>query len=225
MSKGLAKMPATPRPSAALASIARNRSSPTPDTITTGRSSHCGSARSRERNSKPSIPGIRMSRRTSAGAHSARLARALAPSANPTARYPVARSASTRTVRTGASSSTTNMLFSSMPGSRAFPSLLRLSDAQQLLVGDRMVEHLPKTVLEERAGAGRPRRVPQLRLARAVRDELAQLRRHHHELEDPGPPGHRRAVAEVAARSEEHTSELQSPTNLVCRLLLEKKKN
>src|SRR5256885_5239571 len=27
------------------------------------------------------------------------------------------------------------------------------------------------------------------------------------------------------ARSEEHTSELQSPCNLVCRLLLEKKKN
>src|SRR5256885_13299302 len=29
----------------------------------------------------------------------------------------------------------------------------------------------------------------------------------------------------VEARSEEHTSELQSPCNLVCRLLLEKKKN
>src|SRR2546426_6055154 len=29
---------------------------------------------------------------------------------------------------------------------------------------------------------------------------------------------------EVDARSEEHTSELQSPCNLVCRLLLEKKK-
>src|SRR5256885_7177755 len=29
----------------------------------------------------------------------------------------------------------------------------------------------------------------------------------------------------VARRSEEHTSELQSPCNLVCRLLLEKKKN
>src|SRR5256885_8610032 len=28
----------------------------------------------------------------------------------------------------------------------------------------------------------------------------------------------------VASRSEEHTSELQSPCNLVCRLLLEKKK-
>src|SRR5688572_32077386 len=30
---------------------------------------------------------------------------------------------------------------------------------------------------------------------------------------------------EVATRSEEHTSELQSQSNLVCRLLLEKKKN
>src|SRR5688500_19993819 len=29
----------------------------------------------------------------------------------------------------------------------------------------------------------------------------------------------------AAARSEEHTSELQSPCNLVCRLLLEKKKD
>src|SRR5688500_19502187 len=29
----------------------------------------------------------------------------------------------------------------------------------------------------------------------------------------------------LATRSEEHTSELQSPCNLVCRLLLEKKKN
>src|SRR5437762_7327281 len=33
-----------------------------------------------------------------------------------------------------------------------------------------------------------------------------------------GPPGH-------SDRSEEHTSELQSPMYLVCRLLLEKKKN
>src|SRR2546426_6962703 len=35
------------------------------------------------------------------------------------------------------------------------------------------------------------------------------------------PPG---AGAGLAPRSEEHTSELQSPCNLVCRLLLEKKK-
>src|SRR2546426_7901889 len=41
--------------------------------------------------------------------------------------------------------------------------------------------------------------------------------------------GARRPVARVehgaGVRSEEHTSELQSPCNLVCRLLLEKKKN
>src|SRR5258708_23898921 len=33
------------------------------------------------------------------------------------------------------------------------------------------------------------------------------------------------ATGEVAHRSEEHTSELQSPDHLVCRLLLEKKKD
>src|SRR2546427_9381407 len=32
-------------------------------------------------------------------------------------------------------------------------------------------------------------------------------------------------VQRLSARSEEHTSELQSQSNLVCRLLLEKKKN
>src|SRR5256885_9406594 len=35
----------------------------------------------------------------------------------------------------------------------------------------------------------------------------------------------RRAGSVFHARSEEHTSELQSPCNLVCRLLLEKKKH
>src|SRR5256885_3269249 len=34
-----------------------------------------------------------------------------------------------------------------------------------------------------------------------------------------------KAELEKLRRSEEHTSELQSPCNLVCRLLLEKKKN
>src|SRR2546430_6801486 len=33
------------------------------------------------------------------------------------------------------------------------------------------------------------------------------------------------AIRMTSARSEEHTSELQSQSNLVCRLLLEKKKN
>src|SRR5256885_11625023 len=43
----------------------------------------------------------------------------------------------------------------------------------------------------------------------------------------PKPPGGTHAVTRPALgakRSEEHTSELQSPCNLVCRLLLEKKK-
>src|SRR5437016_9389559 len=39
----------------------------------------------------------------------------------------------------------------------------------------------------------------------------------------PGSPG-KLALSSCQGRSEEHTSELQSLTNLVCRLLLEKKK-
>src|SRR5256885_7683030 len=38
------------------------------------------------------------------------------------------------------------------------------------------------------------------------------------------PPARRRCRRRGGSRSEEHTSELQSPCNLVCRLLLEKKK-
>src|SRR5574337_794383 len=40
-----------------------------------------------------------------------------------------------------------------------------------------------------------------------------------------GTAGRRRRGRQRMRRSEEHTSELQSPLNLVCRLLLEKKKN
>src|SRR5207237_7179282 len=43
-----------------------------------------------------------------------------------------------------------------------------------------------------------------------------------HQPAQPGAHGHTPPAA--AARSEEHTSELQSHLNLVCRLLLEKKK-
>src|SRR5438552_12911750 len=38
-------------------------------------------------------------------------------------------------------------------------------------------------------------------------------------------PARRRRICQEMSRSEEHTSELQSPDHLVCRLLLEKKKN
>src|SRR5690242_21405497 len=51
---------------------------------------------------------------------------------------------------------------------------------------------------------------------------------HHatHELVHPHPVAHLERVLQLQrqARSEEHTSELQSHVNLVCRLLLEKKK-
>src|SRR2546427_7951070 len=40
-----------------------------------------------------------------------------------------------------------------------------------------------------------------------------------------GWPGHRPRLSRQYGRSEEHTSELQLQSNLVCRLLLEKKKH
>src|SRR5438093_7359917 len=50
--------------------------------------------------------------------------------------------------------------------------------------------------------------------------------RRHRRVHPPAQPGQDPPVADaLAERSEEHTSELQSLTNLVCRLLLEKKKN
>src|SRR2546421_2632177 len=50
-----------------------------------------------------------------------------------------------------------------------------------------------------------------------------RLDRHAH---PPGTRGDAEGVGDVEpARSEEHTSELQSRSDLVCRLLLEKKKN
>src|SRR2546426_7926696 len=49
-----------------------------------------------------------------------------------------------------------------------------------------------------------------------------------HRVQNPRAPVRDRARPRgqrVVLRSEEHTSELQSPCNLVCRLLLEKKKS
>src|SRR2546430_13533105 len=56
---------------------------------------------------------------------------------------------------------------------------------------------------------------------RTVADGVIHLAPKKHELDrPPGDPS-----AERRQRSEEHTSELQSQSNLVCRLLLEKKNN
>src|SRR2546427_7159230 len=43
-------------------------------------------------------------------------------------------------------------------------------------------------------------------------------------IADAGGPEYQRRAQAIIPRSEEHTSELQSQSNLVCRLLLEKKK-
>src|SRR2546430_10734888 len=57
---------------------------------------------------------------------------------------------------------------------------------------------------------------------RAVQQERSgRGRGSEHVLVSHGGSGNRR---ETSTRSEEHTSELQSQSNLVCRLLLEKKK-
>src|SRR5438876_6886075 len=54
-------------------------------------------------------------------------------------------------------------------------------------------------------------------------DEHRRVRRRHAPGERDRLPEARRR--RTRRRSEEHTSELQSPVHLVCRLLLEKKKN
>src|SRR5260370_12984294 len=60
---------------------------------------------------------------------------------------------------------------------------------------------------------------PYTTLFRSIRSGRPRARRHA-----PPCPVHPGSRARVAERSGEHTSELQSHLNLVCRLLLEKKK-
>src|SRR2546430_13320941 len=64
-----------------------------------------------------------------------------------------------------------------------------------------------------------------LRLVLESLHHLPQGRRGEHGRRRRSLRTGRRASAGRATRSEEHTSELQSQSNLVCRLLLEKKKN
>src|SRR5256885_7308501 len=95
------------------------------------------------------------------------------------------------------------------PRSTLFPytTLSRSQDAQQVLA------HPPearRTLAGVRDGEGKRKR-PRLHLLLEVRHR------------PPQPVGPMHGWPEP--RSEEHTSELQSPCNLVCRLLLEKKKS
>src|SRR2546426_1979627 len=84
------------------------------------------------------------------------------------------------------------------------------------------------------------RRVPPpTRLTMSTASRICVLGRNSHDLSSKGAPlrsatevsllrkicrNSDTSVALLSGRSEEHTSELQSPCNLVCRLLLEKKK-
>src|SRR2546426_8746592 len=68
--------------------------------------------------------------------------------------------------------------------------------------------------------ADRRQRIGPSARARAPRPRRARLGARRSEREQGGDEGR----APGRPRSEEHTSELQSPCNLVCRLLLEKKK-
>src|SRR2546430_10799659 len=62
--------------------------------------------------------------------------------------------------------------------------------------------------------------------SRHVEGPVVEARLGTHPTDDPrrsGPRGHVEEAKPAYLRSEEHTSELQSQSNLVCRLLLEKK--
>src|SRR5256885_11312348 len=65
---------------------------------------------------------------------------------------------------------------------------------------------------------------PYTTLFRSRRLESRVLEDVRHQLGLDALAGHQLQHLQALLRSEEHTSELQSPCNLVCRLLLEKKK-
>src|SRR5690348_17425931 len=78
--------------------------------------------------------------------------------------------------------------------------------------GHRLAGDLPVPLDVER-----PARGPGVRLEDATD--------HRGHLLEPAPVRLQHRPDRAGLRSEEHTSELQSPVHLVCRLLLEKKKN
>src|SRR2546426_3321041 len=87
---------------------------------------------------------------------------------------------------------------------------------------DQAFERRVIRVLEPRDRRARP---PRQCPCFEFREDTAQrLPPHGIAVPAPGPERRHPVFAAAFERSEEHTSELQSPCNLVCRLLLEKKK-
>src|SRR5438034_3753052 len=81
------------------------------------------------------------------------------------------------------------------------------------------------TLFRSHPGRGRPARPPPgRRPARGGDSGRAQVRRPAGRGRGGAGPAPPRTAPHVHLRSEEHTSELQSHSDLVCRLLLEKKK-
>src|SRR5438094_7153142 len=78
-----------------------------------------------------------------------------------------------------------------------------------------MIRRPPRSTLFPYTTLFRSRRSERLERIRESRSHLAGAIRHRVANDRAG---------DVRSRSEEHTSELQSPYDLVCRLLLEKKK-
>src|SRR2546430_11973691 len=88
-----------------------------------------------------------------------------------------------------------------------------------------MIRHPPRSTLFPTTPLSRPRGVAQRRhsVRRGMRVEPHLVRQRARGVE---PTQHEAGVGDGGSRrSEEHTSELQSQSNLVCRLLLEKKNN
>src|SRR5256885_12369689 len=86
-----------------------------------------------------------------------------------------------------------------------------------------MIRRPPRSTLFPYTTLFRSRRARRRAGDLRARHHLAPAVRHQASGRDHLPDGSGICHIDVA-RSEEHTSELQSPCNLVCRLLLEKKK-
>src|SRR2546426_9375102 len=89
-----------------------------------------------------------------------------------------------------------------------------------------MIRRPPRSTLFPYTTLFRSRSMRQIRACTGSERENpgAKAQQHRHKHDTSGPPVDPEVSCLWRCRSEEHTSELQSPCNLVCRLLLEKKK-
>src|SRR5437016_12911436 len=121
----------------------------------------------------------------------------------------------------------------SAPGQRSAQRALRRPQRRPAGIRDRLSRVLLRANFRSETSARDGRLQPGTGAAIAAgddrRDGTQRVQKSHHRersrRQQQPAPLLRAVAARDVARSEEHTSELQSLTNLVCRLLLEKKKN